>query len=59
MARHPLKASAAFLDFDNDGWLDLFVAGSHVVDNVALYNPGAKYEEGCFLYRRATHGRPR
>ena len=25
MPRHPLKASAAFLDFDNDGWLDLFV----------------------------------
>jgi Flp pilus assembly protein TadD len=25
MPRHPLKASAAFLDFDNDGWLDIFV----------------------------------
>src|SRR5512145_1207808 len=25
MSRHPLKASAAFLDYDNDGWLDLFV----------------------------------
>src|SRR5512134_4066524 len=25
MPRHPLKASAAFLDYDNDGWLDLFV----------------------------------
>ena len=25
MPRHPLKASAAWLDFDNDGWLDLFV----------------------------------
>ena len=25
MPRHPLKASAALLDYDNDGWLDLFV----------------------------------
>ena len=25
MPRHPLKASAAFLDYDNDGYLDLFV----------------------------------
>ena len=25
MPAHPLKASAAFLDYDNDGWLDIFV----------------------------------
>jgi hypothetical protein len=49
--------STRFLDIDNDGWKDLFVAGSHVVDNVGLYNPEAKYEEGCFLYRNAGQGR--
>ncbi len=25
MPAHPLKASAAFFDYDNDGWLDIFV----------------------------------
>jgi enediyne biosynthesis protein E4 len=49
--------SNKFLDIDNDGWKDIFVAGSHVVDNVELYSPAAKYEEGCFLYRNLGQGR--
>ena len=49
--------STKLLDLDNDGAKDIFVAGSHVVDNVALYSPGAKYEEGCFLYRNIGQGR--
>jgi hypothetical protein len=49
--------STKFLDIDNDGWKDIFSAGSHVVDNVTLYNPTGKYEEGNFLYRNAGSGR--
>jgi len=49
--------SVKMLDIDNDGRQDLFVAGSHVVDNVELYSPGAKYKEGCFLYRNVGEGR--
>ncbi len=49
--------STRFLDVDNDGGKDIFVAGSHVVDNVHLYSPSSKYEEGCFLFRNAGHGR--
>ena len=49
--------STKLLDIDNDGWKDVFVAGSHVVDNVELYSPAAKYEEGCFLYRNLGQGR--
>jgi hypothetical protein len=49
--------STKILDLDDDGWKDIFVAGSHVVDNVALYNPTGKYEEGCFLYRNLGDGR--
>ncbi len=49
--------STRFLDLDNDGLKDIFSAGSHVVDNVELYSPGAKYEEGSFLYRNLGQGR--
>jgi len=30
-------------DFDNDGWKDLFVAQSHVLDNVAIIDPSLHY----------------
>ncbi|MCG6925324.1 MAG: CRTAC1 family protein [Acidobacteria bacterium] len=49
--------SVKFLDADNDGWKDVFVAGSHVVDNVELYNPSSRYEEPCFLYRNTGDGK--
>lgn len=49
--------STKILDLDRDGWKDLFVAGSHVVDNVALYNPSSKYEEGCFFFRNRGDAR--
>jgi hypothetical protein len=44
-----LGGAVAAFDFDADGWKDIFVAGSHVVDKP--YSPAARYEEGCFLYR--------
>jgi hypothetical protein len=49
--------SNKFLDFDNDGWKDIFVTGSHVVDNVELYKSGARYKEPCFLYRNLGNGK--
>ena len=38
-----------FFDYDNDGWKDLFVAQGHVMDNIALTEPGARYREGLLL----------
>jgi hypothetical protein len=32
-------------DFDNDGWKDLFVAQSHVLDNVEQIDPSLHYRE--------------
>ena len=35
--------SVKFVDFNHDGWKDLFAAQSHVLDNVALMEPGLSY----------------
>ncbi len=42
---------ARFADFDNDGWKDLFVAQSHVMDNIELTEPNLRYREKLSLMR--------
>ena len=42
---------ARFLDYDNDGWKDLFVAQGHVMDNIELTQPGIRYRETPLLLR--------
>jgi hypothetical protein len=42
---------ARFLDYDNDGWRDLFVAQGHVMDNIALTQPAVRYREPLLLMR--------
>lgn len=37
-------------DFDNDGWRDLFVAQSHVLDNVEQIHSGLRYREPSAIY---------
>ena len=49
--------SNKFCDLDNDGWKDIFVAGSHVVDNVEMFNPNHRYRETCFLFRNLGNGK--
>jgi enediyne biosynthesis protein E4 len=43
-------------DFDNDGWKDLFVAQSHVLDNVQLIDASLRYKEVPLLALN-HHGR--
>ena len=43
-------------DFDNDGWKDLFVAQSHVMDNVETIDPSLHYLEPPLLALN-HHGR--
>jgi len=38
-----------FFDYDNDGWKDLFVAQSHVLDNIAMTAGHLKYEQPPLL----------
>jgi enediyne biosynthesis protein E4 len=49
--------STKFVDLDNDGWKDIVVAGSHVIDNSELYDPNAHYQEPCFYYRNLGNGK--
>jgi len=49
--------STKFMDWDNDGWKDILVAGSHVLDNVKLYNSENQYEETCFFFHNNRDGK--
>jgi hypothetical protein len=42
---------AKFVDFDNDGWKDLFVAQGHVMDNIELSLPHVRYLEAPLVMR--------
>ena len=42
---------AQFMDYDNDGWKDLFVAQSHVMDNIQQTQPSLRYKEPVLLMR--------
>jgi len=41
----------SFLDFDNDGWLDLFVVNGHVYPAVDAHQWGTSYAQQALLFR--------
>ena len=43
--------SAHLFDYDNDGWKDLFVAQSHVIDTIERTSPNLRYLEPPLLLR--------
>lgn len=45
------------VDFDNDGWKDLFVARSNVLDNVNLLVPERQYAEPNSVFRNLGNGK--
>ncbi len=40
-----------FIDYDNDGWKDLFIGQGHVMDNIELTQPDVRYLEMPMLLR--------
>jgi enediyne biosynthesis protein E4 len=44
---------AKFFDYDNDGWKDIFVAQSHVLDTIEKTTPSLKYLEPPLMLRNA------
>jgi enediyne biosynthesis protein E4 len=43
-----------FIDFDNDGYLDLAVLNGHVLDNIHLYRSGVTFAERPFLLQNVA-----
>jgi hypothetical protein len=43
-----------FLDYDNDGWKDLFIAQSHVTDTIEMTEPHLRYRESPLLLHNAA-----
>jgi hypothetical protein len=46
-----------FLDFDNDGWLDIMVANGHVYPQVDQQHLGSSYQEPRILYHNEGTGK--
>jgi enediyne biosynthesis protein E4 len=55
--RKYLGFGVGFLDFDNDGWKDLFVANGHVYSQIADKVLHVAYQEPKVLYRNLGNGR--
>ena len=47
----------AFFDFDNDGWLDLFMVNGHVYPQVDTGEAGARYQEPALLFLNQRNGK--
>ena len=47
----PLAFGTRFMDYDNDGYLDLFVANGHVLDNVERIHPDLSYRQPNHMLR--------
>ena len=46
--------STRFLDYDNDGWKDLFVAQGHVMDTIEKTSPNLTYQQPPLLLRNES-----
>jgi enediyne biosynthesis protein E4 len=47
---------AKMVDYDNDGWLDLFIVQGHVMDNIELTEPSLRYLESLLVMKN-TQGK--
>ncbi len=55
-AFHRSEFGTRFMDYDNDGNLDVFMACGHVLDNIRRYNPLVHYAEPKMMFRNLGGG---
>lgn len=55
--RNVLSFGGGFFDYDNDGWLDLFIANGHVYEEVEQTAPGIHYKQINSLFHNERNGR--
>lgn len=53
---HSSGFGTRFLDYDNDGLSDIFMANGHVLDNIERYHPGTLYAEPKMMFRNKGDG---
>jgi enediyne biosynthesis protein E4 len=52
-----LGFGAFFVDYDLDGWQDLFINNGHINDDIASRDAGVSYAEPALLFRNVGAGR--
>ena len=55
--RKVLSFGGGFIDYDNDGWLDLFIANGHVYPGVEKTGPAVHYKQINSLFHNEGNGK--
>src|SRR5215472_6254716 len=55
--RNVLSFGGGFVDYDNDGWLDLFIANGHVYPEIEQASPATHYKQQNTLFHNEHNGR--
>jgi hypothetical protein len=55
--KNVLSFGGGFLDYDNDGWLDLFIANGHVYEEVEKTTPDVHYKQINSLFHNQGNGK--
>ncbi len=55
--RDVLSFGGGFLDYDNDGWLDLFIANGHVYPEIEQASPEIRYKQINSLFHNEGNGK--
>jgi hypothetical protein len=45
-----------FMDYDNDGWRDVFMADGHILDNIERYRGEVRYAEPKLMFHNTGRG---